>query len=196
MKMSFTIIKKQPCTSPEPMAGRFFRACKATYCLCRIPLGEPCEIMPRAKASHCLRRISQGEPRDPLPLRHSECRSSRRESAQTSPPRRNNERTDVRCYDFGMGSATVPVAVFGVAPKTLQPTHLSNDGSGATPEPARGTHALPPIVHTKMKTGKEPFQCGMRNAECGERPSSLPSSLRYDAATKEPFCRPSRDFYI
>jgi hypothetical protein len=63
-----------------------------------------------------------------------------------------------------MGSATVPVAVFGVAPKTLQPTHLSNDGSGATPEPARGTHALPPIVHTKMKTGKEPFKSGIRSA--------------------------------
>ena len=65
--MSFTIIKKQPCTSPEPMAGRFFRACKATYCLCRIPLGEPCEIMPRAKASHCFRRISQGEPCEIMP---------------------------------------------------------------------------------------------------------------------------------
>ena len=51
-----------------------------------------------------------------------------------------------------------------------------------------------PIVHRKMKTGKEPFQCGMRNAECGERPSSLPSSLRYDAATKEPFCRPCGTF--
>jgi hypothetical protein len=68
-----------------------------------------------------------------------------------------------------MGSATVPVAVFGVAPKTLQQTNLSNDDSGATPEPARGTPALPPIVHPKMKTGKEPFQCGMRNAECGMR---------------------------
>jgi hypothetical protein len=33
-----------------------------------------------------------------------------------------------------------------------------------------------PIVHPKMKTGKEPFKCGMR-------PSSLPSSLRYDAAS-------------
>jgi hypothetical protein len=43
-----------------------------------------------------------------------------------------------------MGSATVSVAVFGVAPKTLQPTNLSNDGSGATPEPARGARALPP----------------------------------------------------
>jgi hypothetical protein len=82
-----------------------------------------------------------------------------------------------------MGSATVPVAVFGVAPKTLQPTNLSNDDSGATPEPARGTRALPPNVHPKMNTGKERFQCGMRNAECGERPSSLPSSLRYDAAS-------------
>jgi hypothetical protein len=44
-----------------------------------------------------------------------------------------------------MGSATVRVAVFGVAPKTLQPTNLSNEGSGATPEPARETRALPPI---------------------------------------------------
>ena len=50
-----------------------------------------------------------------------------------------------------MGSATVPVAVFGVAPKTLQPTDLSNDGSGATPEPAGATPALPPIVQPKIK---------------------------------------------
>ena len=42
------------------------------------------------------------------------------------------------------GSATVPVAVFGVAPKTRQQTDLSNDGSGATPEPAGETPALPP----------------------------------------------------
>ena len=48
------------------------------------------------------------------------------------------------------GSATVPVAVFGVAPKTLQPTNLSNEVSGATPEPAGGTPALPPNVQCKM----------------------------------------------
>ena len=47
------------------------------------------------------------------------------------------------CYDFGMGSATVPGAVFGVAPKTRQQTNLSNDVSGATPETARETRALP-----------------------------------------------------
>jgi hypothetical protein len=51
----------------------------------------------------------------------------------------------VQVRNSEMGSATVPVAVFGVAPKTLQPTNLSNDGSGATPEPARETRALPPI---------------------------------------------------
>jgi hypothetical protein len=44
-------------------------------------------------------------------------------------------------------------------------------------------NSFAPIDHPKMNTGKEPFQCGMRNAECGERPSSLPSSLRYDAAS-------------
>ena len=49
-----------------------------------------------------------------------------------------------------MGSATVPVAVFGVAPKTVSQTDLSSDDSGATPEPARETRALPPIVHCKM----------------------------------------------
>ena len=32
------------------------------------------------------------------------------------------------------------------------------------------------IVHSKMKSVKEPFKCGMR-------PSSLPFSLRYDAAS-------------
>ena len=37
-------------------------------------------------------------------------------------------------------------------------------------------HHKAPIVHPKMNTGKEPFKCGMR-------PSSLPSSLRYDAAS-------------
>jgi hypothetical protein len=57
---------------------------------------------------------------------------------------------------IAMGSATVPVAVFGVAPKT-RPSKLngSTNGSGATPEPAREPRALPPIVHPKMKTGKE-----------------------------------------
>ncbi len=65
-----------------------------------------------------------------------------------------------------MGSATVPVAVFGVAPKTLQ-TDLSNDGSGATPEPAGGTPALPPNVQPKMNTGKEALtisNCELRRA--------------------------------
>jgi hypothetical protein len=64
-----------------------------------------------------------------------------------------------------MGSATVPVAVFGVAPKTRQQTDLSNEGSGATPEPARETRALPPIVHPKLDSGKEQFQ--VRNSEYG-----------------------------
>jgi hypothetical protein len=49
-----------------------------------------------------------------------------------------------------MGSVTVPVAVFGVAPKTFQQTDLSNDVSGATPETARETRALPQNVHRKM----------------------------------------------
>jgi hypothetical protein len=46
-----------------------------------------------------------------------------------------------------------------------------------------GQTPIAPIVHPKLNTGKERFQCGMRNAECGERPSSLLSSLRYDAAS-------------
>ncbi len=75
-----------------------------------------------------------------------------------------------------MGSATVPVAVFGVAPKTLPKLNGSTNGSGATPEPARGTRALPPIVHPKMKTGKEPFKCGMESAECGVRDPARPSA--------------------
>ena len=58
--------------------------------------------MPRAKASHCLRRISQGEPRAPLPLLHSECVAAD-VSRLKLPPRRNNERTDVRCYDWKLG---------------------------------------------------------------------------------------------
>jgi hypothetical protein len=44
---------------------------------------------------------------------------------------------------FAVGSATVPVAVFGVAPKTRQPTDLPNAVLGATPETARETRALP-----------------------------------------------------
>jgi hypothetical protein len=40
----------------------------------------------------------------------------------------------------------------------------------------RDARAPPPIVHPKLNTGKEPFKCGML-------PSSLPSSLRYDAAS-------------
>jgi len=31
----------------------------------------------------------------------------------------------------------------------------STNGSGATPEPARGTRALPPIVHLNLDSGKE-----------------------------------------
>ncbi len=56
-----------------------------------------------------------------------------------------------------MGSATVPVAIFGVAPKTVPNLNGSTNGSGATPEPARETRALPPIVHPKMNSGKKPF---------------------------------------
>gem|GEM_PF-5031840 len=41
------------------------------------------------------------------------------------------------------GSPTVPVAVFGVAPKTRPPTDLSNAVPDATPETARETRALP-----------------------------------------------------
>jgi hypothetical protein len=37
--------------------------------------------------------------------------------------------------------------------KPVQQTNLSNDGSGATPEPAGGTPALPPIVQPKMIAG-------------------------------------------
>jgi hypothetical protein len=54
-----------------------------------------------------------------------------------------SETPHVVSYDFGPGSATVPVAVFGVAPKTRQPTNLSNDVSGATLGTARETRALP-----------------------------------------------------
>ncbi len=39
--------------------------------------------------------------------------------------------------------------------------------SARTPNTAGETPALPPIVHPKMKTGKEPFKCGIRIAECG-----------------------------
>jgi hypothetical protein len=41
---------------------------------------------------------------------------------------------------------TVPVAVFGVAPKTRQPTDLSKVVPGATPETAREPRALPQIA--------------------------------------------------
>jgi hypothetical protein len=84
--------------------------------------------------------------------------------------------TRQRVRHLEMGSATVPVAVFGVAPKTLQQTDLSNDDSGATPEPARGTRALPPHRPSQNEYRKREFKSGM----C---PSSLLSSLRYDAAS-------------
>jgi len=72
----------------------------------------------------------------------------------TSPPARPSrgkkfKRQLLSWRRFTTGIATVPVAVFGVAPKTRQ-TDLSNDGLGATPEPAGGTPALPPNVHRKM----------------------------------------------
>jgi hypothetical protein len=76
-------------------------------------------------------------------------RSSGRESAPSKHRPQNNEPIHIGCYDFGKGSATVPVAVFGVAPKTLQQTNLSNDVSGATPEPARKTRALPQTSNAK-----------------------------------------------
>ena len=70
-----------------------------------------------------------------------------------------------------MGSATVPVAVFGVAPKTRQPTGLSNAVPGATPGTARGTRALhhetrsggdcPEIIQFRMFSWPEgTFQAG------------------------------------
>jgi len=59
-----------------------------------------------------------------------------------------------------MGSATVPVAVFGVAPKTRQ-TNLSNHVSGATPETARETRALP-----SLRTATMPFLTELGNF-CG-----------------------------
>ena len=73
---------------------------------------------------------------------------------RTSPPARPSrgkkfKRQLLSWRRFATGSATVPVAVFGVAPKTRQ-TDLSNDGLGATPEPARETRALPSIVQRKM----------------------------------------------
>jgi hypothetical protein len=90
-----------------------------------------------------------------------------------------------------MGSATVPVAVFGVAPETLQQTNLSNDGSGATPEPARGTRALPPTIHPKLNTGKESSR-----AECARLRSRLHCvTTRRVASTRQGFewgARPSR----
>ena len=33
----------------------------------------------------------------------------------------------------------------------------------------RDALALLPNVHPKLNTGKEPFKCGMENAECGVR---------------------------
>ena len=73
---------------------------------------------------------------------------------RTSPPSRPSrgkkfKRQLLSWRRFTTGSATVPVAVFGVAPKTRQ-TDLSNDGLGATPKPTGETPALPPNVQRKM----------------------------------------------
>jgi hypothetical protein len=83
--------------------------------------------MPHAKASHCLRRISQGKPRAPsafIRFPPSLCYGAARRrdklprgirnfvAADVSRlkllPRRNNERTDVRCYIDFSHSRTLP----------------------------------------------------------------------------------------
>jgi hypothetical protein len=87
--------------------------------------------------------------------------SSGRESAPSKHRPQNNEPIHIGCHDFGMGSATVPVAVFGVAPKTHQ-TNLSNNVPGATPVTARETRALP-----------HPRNCTRRAGDC---PSYRPKS--------------------
>jgi hypothetical protein len=130
---------------------------KASHCLCRISLGEPCEIMPRAKASHCLRRISQGEPRAPLPLRHSECVAAGVSRLKLL-PRRNNERTDVRCH-------------VGICYRSVPKRQRAGALQDASRSPGRSEHppgfglrqpsaAFAPAVHPKMNTGKEfPSAC-------------------------------------
>jgi hypothetical protein len=88
-----------------------------------------------------------------------------------------------------MGSATVPVAVFGVAPKTFPKLNGSTNGSGATPEPARETRALPPIVHPKMKTGiRLRLQSGTTARQV------RPSQISVIARPRAPSSNLSRDY--
>ena len=47
---------------------------------------------------------------------------------------------------------------------------------------------FPPIVHSKLNTGKEPFKCGMENAECGVR-HNLISVIAKHRAPRQRFCR-------
>jgi len=47
---------------------------------------------------------------------------------------------------------------------------------------------FPPIVHSKLNTGKEPFKCGMENAECGVR-HNLISVIAKHRAPRQRFGR-------
>ena len=113
--------------------------------------------MPRAKASHCLRRISQGKPRAPLPLRHSECVAAGVSRLKLL-PRRNNERTHVRCH-------------VGICYRSVPKRQRAGALQDASRSPGRSEHppgfglrqpsaAFAPAVHPKMNTGKEfPSAC-------------------------------------
>jgi hypothetical protein len=82
-------------------------------------------------------------------------------------PRWNNERTDVRCYDWN-GERDRPGCRFRRRAENPSPKlNDSTNGSGATPEPARETRALPPTIHPKVNSEKSMLQ--LRNSECGVR---------------------------
>ena len=69
------------------------------------------------------------------------------------------------------GSATVPVAVFGVALKTSPPKlNDATNGPGAMPEPARETHALPPLVTATLFLRRQERRAPTRPVVCLNRP--------------------------
>ena len=114
---------------------------------------------------------------------------------RTSPPSRPSrdkkfKRQLLSWRRFATGSATVPVAVFGVAPKTRQ-TDLSNDGLGATPKPTGETPALPPNVQRKMNLARRssPAPSARHIGRTQTKKTKSLTCLRHPLPSDSPRCR-------
>ena len=109
-------------------------------------------------------------------LRKASCDESARPVAPAEFGMRNaefqSETPHVVSYGFGLGERDRPGCRFRRrAENSFLKLNGSTNGSGATPEPARETRALPPVVHPKLDSGQEfPSvpRCGTRQVAHAE----------------------------